>query len=232
MEVVVIIIMMLVCLSLLLKLTCLPSWGILVVCIILAFFVGLSWEEAAGQSKTRISDWLQNPDLMLDIAVLLTVDILIQISFCILNAGSIAGESLSKMQKFLRAATLWFPGILIFPTIFALLVEVIFTFTGVDFITLAWSLAALILIVGVAAPLFIRWLIPETDLRLELIFMINALIALLGVVATVNGRTAVAGTNSVRWQALLAVIIILLSGAALGLIIFNHKLKNQLSRNK
>ncbi len=46
------------------------------------------------------------------------------------------------------------------------------------------------------------WLVPEKEIRLELLFMVNMLIAALGVVATVNGRTAAAGTNQVEWGAL------------------------------
>jgi hypothetical protein len=34
----------------------------------------------------------------------------------------------------------------------------------------------------------VRWLVPEKELRLEVFFLSNALIAILGIIATVNGR--------------------------------------------
>ena len=54
-------------------------------------------------------------------------------------------------------------------------------------------------------------LIPEKEIRLELLFMINLLIAALGIVATVNGRTAATGTNHVEWTALAGVFAILIT---------------------
>lgn len=223
MELVVIIVMFLVIFSVLLKMSCLPQYLRAPVSMVLAFFVGENWEYAANQSKTQIADWLQNPDLMLDMAVLLTIDVLMQISFCVLEAKRLSGESLSKAETAARYVTLCIPGILIFPTLLAILVESIFTFPGADFITIAWSLAAVIIIIGSLGPLLLKWLLPEWDLRLELIFMINVLIAILGVVATVNGRTAVAGTNSLEWQPLIGIIILLLCGSVCGYILFHRK---------
>lgn len=223
MELVVTIVMLLVGFSVLLKLTFLPTYGKLTVSIFLAVFTGLCWNIASGQSKTLISDWLQNPVLMLDMAVFLTVDVLIQISFCMIEARFIAGDKLKKTASAIRLITLWIPGILIFPTLLAILVELIFALPGFDFQTVAWSLAGVVLILGMAGPSLLKWLLPERDISLELIFMINMIIALLGVVATVNGRTAVAGTNDVEWQPLLGVIILLTAGGGIGFIRFKQK---------
>lgn len=52
--------------------------------------------------------------------------------------------------------------------------------------------------------------------------MVNALIALLGVIATVNGRTAVAGTDNIEWEVLLGVMALLVVGAVAGFLIFRH----------
>lgn len=223
MELVVIIVMFLVIFSVLLKMTFIPQYLCVPVCIALAFFVGESWEYAASQSKTQIADWLQNPELMLNMAVLLTIDVLMQISFCALEAKRLSGESLSKTENAARYITMCIPGILIFPTLLAILVVSIFAFPGVDFITIAWSLAAIIIIVGSLGPLMLKWLLPDWDLRLELMFMINVLIAILGVVATVNGRTAMFGTNSIEWQPLVGIILILLCGSSCGFLIFLRK---------
>ena len=75
-------------------------------------------------------------------------------------------------------------------------------------------------------------LLPEEDMRLELLALINMLIAILGVIATVNGRTAAVGTNSVEWAALAAVFGLLAIGAAAGLIIYRYSTNKLISKLK
>ena len=110
--------------------------------------------------------------------------------------------------------------------------ELIFTFTGTDFASIAWGLAG---IVAIALPLMAaltRWLIPETEIRLEMIFMVNLLIAALGIVATVNGRTAAAGTSEVEWGALVGFAVILLAGLGSGLILNRYLTQKKITKLK
>lgn len=231
MEIVITVIMLLVGLSLVLKLTCLHLWGRAAVYLALAMFVGMSLKYAISQSKTQIDIWINDPELMLDMAVLLTADVFLQICFCVLSAKRLADEYLSKTNIIFQAVTQWIPGILIFPVLLALLVEVIFAFPGISFPVIAWTLASAVFLIGVFMSGIFKWILPEKDLRLELIFMINALIALLGVIATVNGRTAVAGIDSVEWKTLAGVMAVLIAGAAAGYIIFKSK-QNKIHRIK
>jgi hypothetical protein len=70
----------------------------------------------------------------------------------------------------------------------------------------------------------IKWLIPEKELRLEVFFLSNALIAVLGIIATVNGRTAVAGFAEVNWYALLGIVGLMLLGGIAGWVCFHVKI--------
>ena len=72
-------------------------------------------------------------------------------------------------------------------------------------------------------PLFLRYLLPERELRLELLFLTNALTAILGIIATVNGRTAVTGVSEVDWGALTGLIIMLAGGGLIGLVIYKYR---------
>lgn len=47
---------------------------------------------------------------------------------------------------------------------------------------------------------------------IELLFLCNALVAILGVVATVNGTTAVSASGDVDWFASLALLLLMLLG--------------------
>ena len=224
METVVLVIMILVGFNFVLKLTFHNVYGRLLVCGVAALFTALMWGHAAGQSKTQIADWLANPGLMLDISVILTVDVLLQITFCVLMARKILHDSLPKWGNAALQFSLWFPGLLIFPVLFALLVEVIFSFPGMDFATLAWVTAGMVFIAALSLTLGVRWLLPEKELTLELMFLVNVLTAILGIVATVNGRTAVAGTGKVEWDSLVGILAILAIGSLAGLLLAKRKI--------
>lgn len=126
---------------------------------------------------------------------------------------------LSKKDIILYCICLWIPGLLIFPVLFAALTQLIFALPGTDFTIIGLATTVAILVLTLLMAYLIKWLLPETDIRLELLFMINLLIAALGIVATVNGRTAAVGTNDVDWYALLTVLGLLAFGCVGGLII-------------
>lgn len=65
------------------------------------------------------------------------------------------------------------------------------------------------------------------ELRLELFFLTNALVAVLGIVATVNGKTSAAGVSEIDWKALTGVIVIALAGGILGLLWWNIRNRNK-----
>lgn len=222
MEIVLTIIMILVTCGFVLRMTCHGRIGRIVWCAVAALFVVLACDAATGQSKTRIADWLSQPELMLDMSVWLTVDVAFQICFCVLAAKA-CGGSLSRTERAAFRIVRWMPGLLIFPVLFAVLTELIFSFPGADFSSIAWGMAIGLPVVMPLLSAGLHYLIPETDIRLEMIFMINLLVAALGIVATVNGRTAAVGTNTVEWPALAGVAGILLAGLFFGMI-FNRYL--------
>ena len=51
---------------------------------------------------------------------------------------------------------------------------------------------------------------------MELLFLVEVLLGLMGIIGTVNGRTAVAGFNSFDALSLLGVIAIVIVGMAIG----------------
>ena len=197
--------------------------SVAVISIIAALFTGLMWPYAIEQSKTQITDWLADTALMLDVSVILTVEVVVQMAFCMLAAHVMTSGRLKKRTIWLYKALRWFPGVLIFPVLFSALVWAIFSFPGRSFSMIAWTMAVIVLIVIPSGSYAVRWLLPEKELRLEIFFLSNALTAVLGIIATVNGRTAVAGINNVDWTALAALFVILLVGGIIGLVAYNHR---------
>lgn len=183
-------IMLMVVLGFVLKLS-LHSWGgILATSAVAASFTLLACSWAVDQSSAAIASWLQSPELMLDTAVVLTVDVVLQIAFCVLMGAKVSG-SLSRCGRVVLPLIFWFPGLLIFPVLFALLVETVFLLPGVDFTLIAWCAAGAVLLFCPLPAFLMQTVLPEKELRLELIFFINLIIAGLGIIATVNGRPVV-----------------------------------------
>ena len=221
MEIVVVIIMLLVSFSFLLKLTTLRRYGRIAVGAVAALFLLATYGAATGQSKTQIADWLTQPELMLDTSILLTVDVAFQLCFCVLAAKELTSP-LRRAERWALATCRYVPGILIFPVLFAALTELVFSLPGTDFALLGNASAIVVLVLTPLLAAALKLLLPEEDIRIELIFMLNLIIAALGIVATVNGRTAATGTNAVDLTALLAVVALLLAGTVGG--IFCHKI--------
>ena len=128
METVVFVLMILVCFNFMLKQTYRKLRSVLVISVICALFVGLMWPYAIEQSKTQIADWLANPALMLDTSVVLSVEVVLQMTFCMLAAHIQSAGPVKKRVLWAYKALRWFPGILVFPVLFCGLVALIFSF--------------------------------------------------------------------------------------------------------
>ena len=223
METIAVVIIVLVCLNLMLKQTFQKTWKVALLALLLALLTAFSWPYAIEQSKTQLASWISDSSLMLDMAAILTVDVAIQMAFSLMAAHIMTSEKLSRRTIFIYKALRLFPGILIFPVLFGCLVALIFALPGKPFALISWSMAAAVLIIIPIGTALIKWLIPEKELRLEILFLTNALTALLAVVATVNGKTAINATVSVDWLPLAAIIALTALCATAGLLIHKNK---------
>lgn len=223
METLITVLIILVCFNFMLKQTHRHLRSIVVISIVAALFTGLSWPYAIEQSKTQITDWLADTQLMLDLSVILSLEVVVQIAYCLMAVHVMTSGPLHRRTIWMYRLLRWFPGVLIFPVLFSLLVNLIFAFPGKSFQLIAWSLAAAVLLLIPLGSWFLRWLLPEKELRLEIFFLSNALVAILGIIATVNGRTAVAGVSSVDWTALILALALVIVGGTVGFIIYKNK---------
>ena len=131
---------MLVCFSFLLKQTFVNTLQLSITAVAAMVFTGFAWHVAILQSSTEIAAWLANTNLVRDISVVLNIDVLLSMAFCLLAANIKIGEHVGRKARWLYAFLRFFPGIMIVPTLFALLVETIFMFPGEDFSLIAWTL--------------------------------------------------------------------------------------------
>lgn len=198
----------------LLKLGFMPRWWRLAWILFTAIATGLSWPLAAAQSSTQIADFLANPTLMADAAALCTLEVALTVAFCL---SAIAPRSYKKSIRLLHRLLMLFPGFIAFVAIFSLLTWLLFQLPGIPFSRTSWLMAASLLALLPLLSQGLLWLLPETSLRLELLFFLALLIGGLAIVATVNGRTAVVGQTAVEWSRLLGLLLIVATGTLLGL---------------
>ena len=197
METLVLVMMILVCFSFVLKQTFHGVKEIMIISVLVAFFVGMTWPLAIEQSKTQIAAWIADQKLMLDMAVLLSIDVALTMLFCVNHVDLKTSEHVSRRKWVFFIFLKYFPG---------LLVMTIFLLPGVSFQVVAWVLAVVLLVLTPVFTYGLRWLLPERPIRLELLFLVEVLLGLMGIIGTVNGRTAVAGFNSFDALSLLGVI--------------------------
>ena len=212
----VIILMVLVCINFVLK----QSWhkwqSVLAHAAAAAMFTGLMWPVAVRQSRSQIDVWLSSPDLMLDTSVIITIEVIIQISFCMLSVNIMNSGKLKPAAVWSYRVLRWFPGIMIFGVLFSILVYLIFAFPGVSFPLVAWSAAAAVFAAVSGGAWLMRLFFPDKESRLEMLFLTNALTGIVAVIATVNGQTAVTGVGEMDWPSLAGVLGLVTAGVLAG----------------
>jgi len=218
METVILVLMLVVIFMTWLKLTFLKVWQMVVVATLCSLSIGLSWSQAIQQSRNEISEWLANQTLMLDTSVLLTFEVLWQMTFCMYSAKLLYGENASRRTIWIYRTLRFFPGILIFPVLFYLQIQVMYLVSGMNFAMVSWSLAFIVFITTIGGSFLLRWFLPQKSLRLEVLFLSSSLVLILGVITTVNGTTTFKGAEPVEWKALLAFITLTLVCAGIGYI--------------
>lgn len=172
MEVLTALLTLLLSLSFLLKGTFLPRWGRGVACILLAVFVRLVIPWLASQPAATVNGWMTAPDKILDGAVCLVLEAVLMMAFCFARP---AGRF-----RVLR----WYPGLLAFPAVCRAWSLVLFSRPGIDFTRFAWTASLATLAVALGASWLLRRLLPEEEVRLEGMFLINLFILLATVAAT------------------------------------------------
>ena len=212
-----------VCVSFVLKQTFHNVKEIMVAAVVLTFFAGMMWTFAIEQSKTQIAAWIADQKLMLDMAVLMSVDVALTMLFCVFFVDVKTSDHVSKAKHAAYFALKYFPGLLVFPVVFSFLVMLIFLFPGMSFQVVSWGLGAVLFVLVPVLTYGLRWLLPEASIRLEMLFLINVLLGLMGIIGTVNGKTAVAGINDFDGKALLAVVAMVVAGMAVGMFYYRWR---------
>ncbi len=205
MEQVLLVLMLFIVINNTVKLSFWKWWQVGLFSLIAAAFVVVMYPYAILQSKTQIADYLQNTEALQNMAILVTAESGICFGFCVAYLRGVYG----KKNPWWRQLLWWYPGLLLFPVLFYVLTEFIFLMTGVSFTTTTYVIAAAVLVLLPLLTRVMAWLVPESDLRIELHFLVSLFICILGLLSTVNGQTVYAPQDEpINWNAVLLSLVL------------------------
>ncbi|MDY5859152.1 MAG: hypothetical protein SPK09_08050 [Porphyromonas sp.] len=238
MEVVVQILMLIVLLSTLLKMS-FVRWGYVVgYALCLALFLVLSYEASSLQTKTGIAQYLTVRELREHTAIFVTIESVLFLAFAFGRLGLEQGgrqalgySPVTRLwQRLSRSFLTYFCGFLIVPVLFYIQTSLIFALPGVDFAQVSYALATLVALLVPALSYLCRRLLPEEGLRLELLFIISALVFVLGIITTVDEQVRTAPEVAFDWRG--GLIALSLFGLCFLLGVYSYQIKLKLRKLK
>lgn len=186
------ILMLFIVIKTLLKLSFWKMWKIILFAAVSTIFVIVAEQFAILQSKTQIADYLSNREYLQDAAVLISLESVLAISFCFTAFKIFLG----KQSKKWHALLIYFPGVLIFPVLFFVLTQSVFSFPGTNFKTVTYIVALITFLIISLGSLGFKYFLPEREFRLEVHFLVSLFVMGIGLLTTVNGQVTYAYDTS------------------------------------
>lgn len=141
---------------------------------------------AISLSKAEILALINNTSLMKDLAVIICLETALHIAFCIMAVRAEAEKGHGKNFKFVFTVLKWFPGVTIFPAAFFLLTALIFSIPGTDFDAIRYTVGGAIMLVLPAQSYSAAKILPEKDIRTELLFITSTLLAMASILLSMK----------------------------------------------
>lgn len=181
-------------------------YGVVFGCVC-AVFVFCCHPYALEQNKLLLERALEGQKILTDVSLVVMADLLLTLGFSWSVLHRLAGNKRGKFCTLLG----YVPSMLIFPALYYIHLNLFFSFVGTDFMQLTALLAVgcFLIITGGGAGL--RYLLPETDLRLEMTVLMGFLIFILTVCCTVFHPSAMmySQRSDIDWGGLLSTFLII-----------------------
>lgn len=213
MELVLQLLMLFIVINTLLKLSFWKWWQSALFGAVAALFILWTGPFAIMQSKTQLADFLGTPSVMQDGAVLVTIESVIGFAFCLTALNVLFGK---KVKRWLYGLH-WFPGVLIFPVLFYLLTQTVYSLPGTDFNIITRVSALVVVIMTPLISKGLAFLVPDKEHRIEVHFLVSLFVAIFGLITTVNGKVTYAAAEApTNWNAVLLAILFFAVTFAIG----------------
>lgn len=205
MEIILYVLMLFILLNCAFKLSLWQWWQRGIFSLVLGGFAFWSMKYAMLQSKTQLEDYLQNTVALQNMAIIVTIESVFCFGFAILY---FQGAYEQEKTKWAAKLLYWYPSLLMFPVMFYVLTQTLFTFVGMDF-----TVTALVFSVGafIVVPLLAegaKILLPDETSRVEIQLLLTCFICVLGLLSTENGKMVYhIKENPVDWRMVIVSIV-------------------------
>lgn len=152
--------------------------------LLVALFILYTYPIAIEQSQTQLMQWLEDGKILSKIAILIIIEAFLYINFCFLSIKNAYFPLKGKIFLLLKM----YSGLLVFPASFYVVTQSMFFFTGVDFLYIALGIALGVLVILPVFSYGMRRLLPEEEIRLEVLLLVSIMVTFLGFISTANGN--------------------------------------------
>ena len=156
-------------------------WQKLALGVLCVASIGLFYPFAIETNKINIENLLMQQDRMMDMTLFFVIDLLLSIGFCRVIFAKINKQTIKKSTMLLA----YLPSLMLFPVIFYLQINLSFLFIGTSFLLSTVFYAVFIFLLIFGGAYFVGKLLPEVELRLELIIIFSVLLFALIICCTV-----------------------------------------------
>ena len=214
MELIAQVLLVLLALSSLFQMSQWPIGARIILSFLLTIFAFYSYPWVIEQSKEQLNLWLEDPNKMQNLAVVLLIEAFLFIFLDLALLKKCFGQSVNSYVKYAS----FYPGIFLLAVVLYAQMLCFYSFSDIDFDTLGIIFALGLSIFLFLGPMAIKWLIPEDFLRMELRYILNFGLILGGIVITVfcQGLTYPSSQDSIEWIGLIIVIALSISMMGLG----------------
>lgn len=206
MELIVQFLMLIVCLVASVKLSHAPRWVSWVYALAVGVFLYMTSDLASSQTRSGIGGYIENRELREYIAILVTLESMIFVLFTFVSFRRDQGKERPclKLRHWVQEILTFYPSLLVFPALFYAQTNLIFALPGIDFGHISLGLAVGMALFFVIMPWLMRYLLPEREMRLEILFLSSLFIFVLGLITTVDDKmTYAAPEYELPWRGLL-----------------------------
>lgn len=138
--------------------------------------------------QNRLTDWMGDYHSMQDIAVCLVLDVALQAAFCVMFVRRKYSVSVSMAGTWVYRILSGYPGVLLFGSIFMMQVVLLGNIPGQSFWLTAFLQGLILMLVSLLLRNGSIQLLPHAENRLELLFLVEILAGILGILCTVCGN--------------------------------------------
>ncbi|MDO4692006.1 MAG: hypothetical protein Q4A64_03935 [Porphyromonadaceae bacterium] len=205
MELIVQFLMLLVCLVASVKLSHAPKWASWVYALVVGIFIFMTSDLASSQTRAGIGGYIEHRELREYIAILVTLESMLFVLFTFISFRRDQGKErrCPMLRRWMQEILTFYPPLLVFPALFYAQTNLIFAMPGVDFERLSIVFAMAMALFFVLMPSLMRYLLPEREMRLEILFLSSLFIFVLGLITTVDDKmTYAAPEYELPWRGL------------------------------